>query len=138
MTDTVKRADYCHASVQDQAGEGVRLLEALRTERVNLVAFHAFPAGDGRTQLDLFPADPARLTAAARLAGIELSPVKTAFRVEGEDRTGAMAEILGKLGRAGINVTAAEGICAGAGRFGALVWVKPQDVERAAQALSAQ
>jgi hypothetical protein len=137
MADTAKRAPYCYAMVDDKAGEGARLLDALRQAKVDLMAFHAFPSG-GKSQLDLFARDGATLAAAAAKAGFTLSPTKTAFLIEGQDRVGAMAELLGKLSAAKINVTAAEGIAAGGGRFGALVWVKPADVERAAQALGAK
>ena len=40
-----------------------------------------------------------------------------------------------KLGDAKINVTANSAIAAGAGRFGAILWVKPRDVKRAAKVL---
>jgi hypothetical protein len=39
--------------------------------------------------------------------------------------------------RAKINVTAVDAVTAGAGRFGAILWVKQSDVNRAARALGA-
>ena len=41
------------------------------------------------------------------------------------------------LGDAKINVTAVDAVCAGAGRYGAILWVAPRDVTRAAKALGA-
>jgi hypothetical protein len=48
-----------------------------------------------------------------------------------------VAEIMGRLAAAKINVTAIDAVCAGAGRYGAILWVKPPDVARAAKALGA-
>jgi hypothetical protein len=46
-----------------------------------------------------------------------------------------VAEVLSRLADNNIAVTAVQAVSAGAGRFGALIWVKPQDVVKAAQAL---
>jgi hypothetical protein len=48
---------------------------------------------------------------------------------------GACADFLGKLAAAKVNVTAVDAVSAGAGRYGAIFWVKPRDVSRAAKAL---
>jgi hypothetical protein len=44
---------------------------------------------------------------------------------------------MGKLADAKINVTAIDAVSAGGGRYGAILWVKPKDVVKAAQALGA-
>jgi hypothetical protein len=138
MAHTVKKAEYCYATVTDKAGEGARVLDALKQAGVNLLAVHAFPVGGGKAQLDLVAQDMAKLTAAADKAGVRLSARKTVFVLEGEDRPGAIAEILGKLAAASINVTAVDAVGAGGGRFGGLLWVKPGDVDAAAKALGAK
>jgi len=83
------------------------------------------------------PSDGALFTAAAKGAKIKLSKPKTAFLIDGDDRVGALAGILARLGTAKINVTAVTGVCAGMGRYGALLWVKPGAVNKAAAALGA-
>jgi len=50
---------------------------------------------------------------------------------------GAMAQLLARLGAAGINVTATSATRTGMGRYGALLWVKPRDVKKAAEVLGA-
>jgi predicted amino acid-binding ACT domain protein len=62
---------------------------------------------------------------------------KTGFIVQGDDRPGAIAELMQKLADAKINVTAIDGVSAGAGRYGAILWVKPQNVGKAAKVLQA-
>lgn len=138
MPDTAKRAEYRYATIDDRAGAGAHLLDALQAGGVNLVAFHAFPVSVGRTQVDLFAEDSKKLAAAAQQAGITLSAGKSAFLLEGGDRPGVMAEWLGKLASANVNVTAAEAVRSGEGRYGGIVWVKPADYDKAAQALGAR
>src|SRR2546430_13028320 len=70
-------------------------------------------------------------------AKIKLSKPKTAFLFDGDDRVGALADTMAKLGAAKINVTAVSAVCAGMGRYGAILWVKPRDVNKAAAALGA-
>ncbi len=137
MAETVRQVEYFYATVADTPGAGDRLLSALRARGVDLRAYLGFPAGGGRSQLDLVPADAAGVRAAASEAGIELTGPKRAFLVEGDDRVGAVADTTGKLAQAGINVTAAAAVAAGAGRYGMILWVAPGDYERAAAALGA-
>ncbi len=136
MADTVRKAQYFYITAPDKPGEGARALRTLAEAGVNLVAFSGFPAGR-RSQLDFVPEDPAAFRAAAKKAKWKVTGPKAAFVVEGEDRPGAVAEILGRLADANVNVTATDAVCAGAGRFGVLLWVKPRDVNRAAKALGA-
>ncbi|MCI0370557.1 MAG: hypothetical protein L0214_04065 [candidate division NC10 bacterium] len=134
MAETIRRVDYFYIVTPDKPGEGARALATLRDAGINLLAFTGFPRGR-RAQLDFVPADPAAFVQAAKRARWKLSPRKTAFLVEGEDRVGALADVAARLAAAKINVTASDAICAGGGRYGAIIWVKPRDVNRAAKAL---
>ncbi len=134
MADTILRVDYFYTETPDRAGEGARALAALKDAGVSLLAFSGFPKGR-RAQLDFIPADPAAFKAVAKKARWKLKGPKKGFLIQGEDRVGALADILGKLAAAKINVTATDAVCAGAERFGAILWVKPRDVNRAAKAL---
>jgi hypothetical protein len=51
---------------------------------------------------------------------------------------GAVHNHLKKLADQKINVTAADAVTAGKGRYGMLLWVKPKDYARAAAALRAR
>lgn len=137
MADTIRRMNYYYTTVADKPGEGARILGALRDAGVNLLAFSAFPEGARKSQLDFIPEDAAAFTKAAKRAGVKLSARKSGFLIQGDDRPGAIAGIAGKLAAAKINVTALDAVCAGAGRYGALLWVKAKDVRRAAKVLGA-
>ena len=136
MTDTITQVDYYYTPVPDKPGEAARLLGALRDAGMNLLAFTGFPEGR-RSQLDFVPTDGAAFLAAAKAAKIKLSRPKKAFLISGDDRVGAMAEVCARLAAAKINITAVDAVCAGAGRYGAILWVKPRDVKKAAGALGA-
>lgn len=134
MADSIRLVDYYYTMVPDKPGEGARVLGALRDRGVNLLAFHAFPS-QRKSQADFVPADGAAFLAAAKAAKLKVSKPKKAFLVDGDDRVGALASIMARLGAAKVNVTAVDGVCAGMGRYGALVWVKPRDLKKAAAAL---
>src|SRR5438874_13626234 len=137
MTDSIRKVSYYYTTISDKPGEGARLLETMRSAGVNLLAFHAFPSAR-KAQVDFVPADAVAFTAAAKDAKIKLSKPKTAFLIDGDDRVGALAGILARLGAAKINVTAVTGVCAGMGRYGALRWVKQGAAQKAAAALGAR
>ena len=136
MATTVRTADYFYIEVPERAGEGASALVQLRDAGVNLVAVSGFPAGR-RAQIDFVRENPAAFRAAAKKAGWKVTGPKKVFLIEGEDRVGAMAEAMERLAAAKISVIASQAVCAGAGRFGAILWVAPRDVKRAAKALGA-
>ena len=135
MAETIRKVEYFYATVEDRPGEGRRLLEHLSEKGVNLMAFTAFPVGEGRAQLDFFPERAELLQKAAADAGVSLVGPKRAFLIQGEDRIGALHEHHLRLANAGVNVHAANGVSDGRGRFGYVLWVKPEDYEKAAQEL---
>ncbi len=136
MTDLVRKADYFYVQVADQAGAGAMYLKALRETGVNLLAFTGFPSGR-KAQIDFVPEDTAAFRAAAKRNKWKLSARKTVFLVQGDDRLGAIQEVIGKLAAAKISITALDAVTAGGGRYGAMFWVKPRDVAKAARILEA-
>ena len=136
MLDTVRKLDYFAIQAPDRPGEGARLLAALKSHGVNLLALSGFPSAR-RSQVDLVPEDAAALRAAAQKMKLALGARKTCFVIQGDDRVGALADTLQTLADAKINVTAIQAVTAGMGRYGAIFWVKARDVAKAAKALGA-
>jgi len=130
MTETVRLVDYFYVMVSNKPGEGARALATLREAGVNLLAFSGFPQGR-RAQLDFVPADAAAFKQAAKRAKWKPVGPKRGFLVQGDDRLGAVAELLERLARAKINVTAIDAVTV-EGRYGAILWVASKDVKKAA------
>ena len=135
---SVRKVAYCYVTVPNRAGEGAKILGELRAARVNLLAYSGFPVGGGKSQLDLVASDLTRVQRLARKNGWRLSPVKKGLLIQGRDRLGAVHQHIRKLARARINVTAADAVCAGAGRYGMLLWVKGKDYPKATRTLKAK
>jgi hypothetical protein len=137
MGDSVQSVDYYSVVVDDKPGAVQGVLKELSDTDVNLLAFLGFPAGEGQSQIDLVPEDPAALRTAAGQLDLRLNGPEKALLVQGDERVGAVADITSTLGDAGVNITAAAAVGAGAQRFGIVVWVARDDYDRAAKALGA-
>lgn len=134
MPDTIRKVDYFYVTAPDKPGEGGRIFGSLREAGVNLLAVQAFPSAR-KTQVDVVPADSVAFLSAAKSAGLKVSKPKVVFLIEGDDRVGALTSTMSRLGAAGVNVTAVTAVRTGTGRYGALLWVKPKDVRKAAETL---
>ena len=132
----VRKTAYISMQAPNSPGQGARILSGLAAHGVNLVAFTGFPSG-GAAQVDFMPYNPKKFVEAARKLGFKVSAKKTVFVATGKDRTGAIASICAKLAAAGINMVAMDAVASGAGRFGAIFWVKPADVAKASRVLNA-
>ncbi|HYT76204.1 MAG TPA: hypothetical protein VEL79_15715 [Vicinamibacterales bacterium] len=135
MAETVRQVDYFYTEVPNKVGEGAKALQALKDAGVNLTAFSGFPSGR-RAQLDFFPADSAAFKAVAKANRWKLVGPKRGFMVQGDDRIGAIADLVGRLAAANISVTAIDAVGVGE-RYGAICWVAPRDVKKAAKLLEA-
>jgi hypothetical protein len=130
--------NYSYVKVGARAGQGAAVLDEIQKAGVNLLAFSGFPIGGGKAQLDLVGDDMAAVRRVARKNGWRLSKTKKAFLIQGDDRVGACHRQLRKLADQKINVTAVDAVVAGKGRYGAILWVKPQVYARAARVLKAK
>ena len=137
MADVVKRVEYYYTVTSDRPGEGARILNGLKAGRSSLLAFTGFPLGNGRGQLDFVPKNARTFLTAARKARVRLVGPKTAFLIQGQDHTGAVADVISKLAKAHINITAIHAVTGGRNRYGAVLWVKPRNVNLAAKTLRA-
>ena len=130
------KLEYYSVVIPNKPGKGAQLLGAFKEAGVNFVGIWGYPVSKSKSRIDLVAEDTAQLKKAAKKLKIELGKKQTAFHITGDDHPGAVAEVLAKLAAKKINVFAMQALCAGNGRFGALVQVAPSDVKKAAKALA--
>jgi len=135
MEITVHRARYFHITVRDRPGEGCRVLSDLGREGVELLAFTAVPTGPGMAQIRVFPRDEQRMVRVAEDTGIVLQDPGEAFIVRGDEQLAALTDIHRRFADAGINIYASNGVFDGHGGYCCLIYVRPEDMERAAAVL---
>src|SRR3972149_1250327 len=80
MASTVRKIDYFAMNVPNRRGEAARILDSLREQGVNLLAFTGFPDKRG-AQIDFVPENTAAFKAAARRAKLVLRAKKSGFLV---------------------------------------------------------
>jgi len=131
----IERIEYYYTVVPNKSGAGSKVFDVLKAHNVDLRAFNGFPLDAERSQLDLVPSSGVALVEAAKKAGIKLVGPKVAFLLSEWEYIGAVADILSKLGQVGINITAMQAIETGDWRYGAILWVNPRDIDKAAKAL---
>jgi hypothetical protein len=136
MADDIRVVDHYSASIPNKVGEGARILAVLRDSGVNLIAFWGYKHGEGRAQLEFIPEDSATLVTAAKQAKLRLRK-GTALYIHGDDRPGAIADILAKLARAHVSVVALQAVCGGGESYGTVVFLPPTAVRKGAGVLSA-
>jgi len=137
MPDEIHKVERYSVLIPHKSGEGARLLAALRNAGVNLIAFCGYPYRAARARLEFIPENGATFVAAAKNIKLKLSKKRTAFHIQGDDRPGAVADIIAKLAAARINVEAVQAVCGGAGRYGAVVYLTPAAARKAARVLGA-
>ena len=135
MGFNIRRVDYFNTRVKDQPGEAYGVLSKLADLGVNLLAFTGVPTDPTSTQLTLFPEDTLKLTEVAEMAGMALDGPNHALLVQGDDELGVLAEVHAKLYQADVNVYASYCVADGRGSFGYLIYVRPDEFDRALTAL---
>ena len=136
MSVTVRRIQYHHTTAADRPGSAYAILRELAAAGVSLLAFSCVPVGPTSVQITLFPEDPDRLESEAPALGLSLSPSHPAFLVQGRDEIGALADVHRRLFDADVNVYASTGVAGSEGHFGYVIYVRPDDYEKAASVLS--
>ena len=131
MSYQLRRIDYFYTTIPDQPGEAYKLLSTMAERGINMLAFAAIPFGPNRTQLTLFPDDTLNFQSEAKLVQMDIDGPHPAFLVQGDDELGALASVHKRLTDAQINVYASTGVTDGKGDYGYVIYIKPEDYEKA-------
>lgn len=135
MAYKVRKVRYFRTTVIDRPGEAHKVLSSLADIGINLLAFTAVPVGANQAQLSLFPDDDCQIIDEAKKVGMKLEGPNHALMVTGDDELGAFSEIHAKLAQSNVNVFASSGLTDGRGSYGYLLYLRAEDLERAAHVL---
>jgi hypothetical protein len=135
MKVNIKPVTYFYTTVEDHPGQGYKLLSLFAEVGINLLGFTAVPMGPNRTQLTLFPDDAGILVELSKKSGMCLDGPHPAILVQGDDELGALAQIHEKLYEANVNVFASTGVTDGQGSYGYIMYIRPDEYDRAIQVL---
>ncbi len=127
-----KKVTYFKARVDDKPGSLLALARDLKDKNLGLLGLKGVSQGSHGDVL-VIPKDPEKLRIAWNATGT-LTEEGTLLFVSGTDTTGALLSSLDTLNTAGVNIVAIEAGAVG-GRFGAFVWVAPQDLDKSVEAL---
>ena len=93
----------CQVSITNETGSGAKLLATLEKAGLNMKGVVGYQLGQDQASMHVLVEDYGKACEAIRNAGYSCETVDVAL-VEVEDRLGAVAEVLGRLAKAGIPV----------------------------------
>ena len=132
---TAKRLTYFKTKIEDKPGALLALAKDLKEKKLDLIALKGIgQAGQG--EILVIAKSPDKLREAWKASGT-LVEEGTVFFLSGADATGALVKSLDAVAGAGVNIVATEALAVG-GKFGAVLWVSPEDLDKTAQALGAK
>jgi hypothetical protein len=135
MAYTARRVDYFYTTVSAGPDEAYDVLTHLASLGINFVALTSVPIGPASIQLTLFPEDPHKLQSVAKQVKLVLDGPYPAVLVQGDDEIGALARVHDRLHTHHVDVYASNAVTDGKGFFGYVLYVRPGDADKAAQAL---
>jgi hypothetical protein len=122
--------------VPDKPGAAFNVLATLVSAGINLLACSGSQKGR-KAQIDVVPDDTRKFMTAAKKADLSFVENRSGYLLLGEgDRPGVLASKLKVLADQGINVTGVDALSVG-DRWGSILWVGPDDVDRAGRFLRA-
>ena len=136
MSYKIRRLNYYYAITQDKPGEAHKILSILADVGVNQLAFNIMQMGPERSQITLFPEDSSLMVNVAKKAGLNLDGPYQAILVQGSDELGALIEVHEKLHDANINIASSTAIADASGSYGYLIYVRPDEYDKATATLS--
>lgn len=135
MPFDIKQVECYNITVEGHVEKGAELLSVFAGVGINLLAFKAVSLEPMRTQFTLCPDDGQKMDDGAKKAGLYLDGPHAALFIQGDDESGALADIYEKLSQAGLYVYESSGIANIKGGYGVILYLKREDCERAAAAL---
>ncbi|MCB0337448.1 MAG: hypothetical protein KDD62_14125 [Bdellovibrionales bacterium] len=129
----IKKELYYSIAIKDAPGALAGITAHLMQAEVNMHGFWGFGMGRGSAQIIAVPDDTEKFVQVAHDAGWQISE-GVCFRIEGQDKTGALVDILNQISNEKINLYAVDAIAID-GNFGCYIWGEDGNAESIAQIL---
>ena len=129
----ITREKFFSIAEKDKVGALARVTAHLMDSGVEMSGVWGFGVGQGRAQIIAVPTDVERFHEVAADAGWQVTE-GVCFRLEGEDKPGALVDILNSLANEGVNLHAVDAMALD-GSFGCYIWAEDEDVSAIAQTL---
>ena len=136
MNFSVRAVEYFYTRVEDDPNRAYDLLARMASEDINLLAFSAVPYGPNHDEFTIFPDRSEDFQRVAEKLGWALIGPQHACLIQGDDHLGALAEIHRRLLDAHVSIYASTGVTDSEGHYGYVIYVKEEDHEAAARALT--
>ncbi len=127
---TTHRHTFFKVLVEDRPGALLALVTELKKQNMDLIGLKGVSHG-AQGDVLLIPKNPDKFRSGWSGKVVEEG---TLFFLSGTNTVGALEQSLDALAKADVNIVAVEAEALGT-RFGAFVWVAPQDVEKTSKAL---
>jgi hypothetical protein len=131
-----QRLTYFKSSLEDKPGALLAVAKDLKAKNVGLIALWGYSTSQGMAELLVIPKNADKFRKAWKDTG-KVFTEATGFLLKGGDKTGALVKPLEAAAQAGINLTGMAAVAVG-GKYGGMLWVKAEDVEKAAKILGAK
>ena len=129
----LKRVKTVTLDLADKPGELARVLAAYREANVDLVSTWGWSEGSGKASAVFIGKDPKRTEEVLKKMGAAYKTGEACL-CEGDDRMGAVHDILQKAAQSGVNLHAA-GAIGTAGKYCAVVWAEEGQFDKLCKAL---
>lgn len=120
-------------SVVDRPGHLASLVRQFANQDVSLAGLWTFSIGEGKAWVIIVPEDPALFKKVTSALSID-SAEGTCFHVTGDNRIGALSQLLETIAQKGLNVHALDSIAVD-NKFGCYIWPENNEIEQVAEVL---
>ena len=131
-----QRVTFFKMNLEDKPGALLSVMKDLKGKNLGLVGLWGYSTSPGNAEMNVVAKNADKVRDYWKGSG-KLASEMTGFFFKGTDKTGALLKPIEALANAGVNITGIDGMAVG-GKYGSFVWVKAEDVEKAAKSLGAK
>jgi hypothetical protein len=133
----VKKMLYFTTLIENRIGSEAQILSMFSKGGVNYLAFNSVENDTKYIKFTLYPNEIDRLLKTAKENDFVLDGPHAALHIEGDDETGACAEVFERLSIVNVKSTYSFGIADINNSYGIVVYLNDKDCEKAMMALNA-